>query len=87
MGLGTAGLAAVGTLLGALTASVRGREALLPVLLFPLTAPVLLGAVQAAGAALAGSPEQAALWFRGLAVYDTMFLVAGALLFDYVVAR
>ena len=87
MGLGTLGLAAVGTLLGALTAQVRGREALLPVLLFPLTAPVLLAAVQAAGAALAGSPEQAAPWFRVLAVYDTMFLVAGALLFDYVVAR
>ena len=85
--LGSAGLAAVGTLLGALTAAVRGREALLPVLLFPLTAPVLLGAVQAAGAALAGVPEQAALWFRVLAVYDTMFLVAGALLFDFVVAR
>lgn len=87
MGLGTLGLAVVGTLLGALTAPVRGREALLPVLLFPMTAPVLLGAVQAAGAALAGVPEQAALWFRVLAVYDTMFLVAGALLFDFVVAR
>lgn len=87
LGLGTAGLAAVGTLLGALTATVRGREALLPVLLFPLTAPVLLGAVQAAGASLAGTPEQAALWFRVLAAYDTMFLVAGALLFDFVVAR
>ncbi|EKP95845.1 heme exporter protein CcmB [Thermaerobacter subterraneus] len=87
LGLGTAGLAAVGTLLGALTAAVRGREALLPVLLFPLTAPVLLASVQVAGAALSGAPEQAALWFRVLAVYDTMFLVAGALLFDYVVAR
>jgi len=85
--LGTLGLAATGTLMGALTASVRGRELLLPVLLFPLTAPVLLAGVEAAAAALAGHPGDAALWFRLLVVYDTMFLVVSTLLFDFVVTR
>ena len=42
----TFGLAAVGTLYGGLAAGARGRETLLPLLLLPVVAPVLIGATQ-----------------------------------------
>ena len=41
---GTIGFAAVGTLFAAMTAHLRAREVLLPVLLLPLAVPVLLAA-------------------------------------------
>src|SRR5207249_11467221 len=53
--LGTVGLAAVGTLFAAIAAHTRAREVMLPVLLFPVIVPVLIGVVRATGIAL-GSP-------------------------------
>ena len=47
----TTGLAFVGTLYGGLAAGARGRETLLPLLLFPVVAPVLIGATRATEAA------------------------------------
>ncbi len=44
--MATCGLAAVGTLYGGLTAGAKGRETLLPLLLLPVVAPVLIGATQ-----------------------------------------
>ena len=51
---GTVGFAAVGTLFAAMTAHLRAREVLLPVLLLPLAVPVLLAAVKLTELALAG---------------------------------
>jgi heme exporter protein B len=48
----TAGLAATGTLFGALSAGLRVRETLLPLLLLPVVAPVVIGATRAFEAAL-----------------------------------
>jgi hypothetical protein len=45
--LGTVGFSAIGTLLAAMTAHLRAREVMLPLLLFPLTVPVILGSVRA----------------------------------------
>src|SRR6187455_3353213 len=47
----TCGLAAVGTLYGGLAAGAKGRETLLPLLLLPVVAPVLIGATRAFEAA------------------------------------
>ena len=44
-------LAAVGTLYGGLAAGAKGRETLLPLLLLPVVAPVLIGATRAFEAA------------------------------------
>ena len=52
----TAGLASAGTLYGVLAAGLRVRETLLPLLLLPVVAPVLIGATRAFEAALSGSP-------------------------------
>ncbi len=52
--LGTVGLAATGTLYGALSAGLRVRETLLPFLLLPIAAPVLLAGTRIWQAAMAG---------------------------------
>lgn len=81
--LGTLGLAAVGTLFAAMTAHVRAREVLFPVLLLPIQVPVLLGAVKATEALLAGEPLGAvAHWIKLLAAADVVYVVIGLLTFD-----
>ena len=85
MGLGTLGLAAVGTLFSAMTAQVRARELLFPVLLLPVLVPVLLGSVKATEAALGGEPLSAvAHWLALLTAADVVYLVAGVLTFEFI---
>lgn len=76
--LGTVGFAAVGTLYAGLTVRMRAREVMLPLLMLPVVAPLLLAAVQATGAALAGDPfgEQAS-WLQLLVVFDVVMIIAG----------
>jgi heme exporter protein B len=81
--LGTVGFAAVGTLFAAMTAHVRAREVLFPVLLLPVVVPVLLGSVKATEAALAHEPLSAvAPWLQLLVAADVVYVVAGLLTFD-----
>ena len=54
----TTGLAAAGSLYGVLAAGLRVRETLLPVLLLPVVAPVLIGATQAFEAGFRGTPAE-----------------------------
>jgi heme exporter protein B len=81
--LGTVGLASVGTLFAAMTAHIRAREVLFPVLLLPVQVPVLLGAVKATEALLLGEPLGAvAHWIKLLAAADVIYVVVGLLTFD-----
>jgi len=83
--LGTIGLAAVGTLFAAMTAHIRAREVLFPVLLLPVQVPVLLGTVKATEALLLGeSLASVAHWIKLLAAADVVYIVAGLLLFDVI---
>ncbi len=83
LALGTLGIAAVGTLFGAMTAHVRARELLFPVLLLPVLVPVLLAIVKATEALLAGEPlGGVAHWMKLLVTADVIYLVAGLLTFD-----
>lgn len=80
----TCGLACVGTLYGGLTAGFTGRETLLPLLVLPAVAPVLIGATRAVESAL--GTDGAALsegwpWIGLLAVFAVAFAVGGALAF------
>ena len=84
--LGTIGLATLGTLFAAMTADLRARELLFPVLLLPLEVPVLLGTVKATEAVLSGEGLAAAshwLALRGAA--DAVFVVVGFLSFEFVI--
>jgi heme exporter protein B len=83
--LGTLGLGAVGTLFAAMTAHVRAREVLFPVLLLPVEIPVLLATVKATEALLLGEPLGAvAHWIKLLAAADVIYVVIGLLTFDAV---
>ncbi len=80
----TSGLACVGTLYGGLTAGFSGRETLLPLLVLPVVAPVLIGATRAVESAL-GTDGMALSegwpWLGLLTVFAIAFGVGGALAF------
>ena len=83
--LGVLGIAAVGTLFAAMASRTRAREVLLPLLSFPILAPLLIGAARTTAAGLAGEElERTASWLVLLGGFDLIFLTAGWLLFDFV---
>lgn len=77
----TVGLAATGTLYGVLAAGIRARETLVPVLLLPVVAPVLLGATRAWEASIDGVPGDAWPWVALLGVFAVLFVGIGMLAF------
>ncbi len=80
--LGTIGLAATGTLYGALSSGLRVRETLLPFLLLPIVAPVLMAGTRIWQAGMAGgTPSDGAQWLRLLLVFDAVYLAIGVVLF------
>jgi heme exporter protein B len=80
--LGTVGLAATGTLYGALSAGLRVRETLLPFLWLPIAAPVLLAGTRIWQAALAGgTASDATPWLRLLLVFDAVYLAVGVVIY------
>ncbi len=78
----TAGLAAVGSLYGVLSAGMRVRDTLLPLLLLPMVAPVLIAATEAFAAAYDRSSGEGWRWFGLLAVFALLYLVIGIFAFD-----
>jgi heme exporter protein B len=84
--LGTLGFAGVGTILSAMTAQTRAREVLLPILLLPVAAPVLIAAVKATAGVLDGlTMGEIARWLQLLFAFDVIFPAAAFMTFDYVV--
>jgi heme exporter protein B len=84
--LGTLGFAGVGTVLSAMTAQTRAREVLLPILLLPVAAPVLIAAVKATAGVLDGLPTaDIARWLQLLLAFDIIFPAVAFMTFDYVV--
>ncbi|MBT5140566.1 MAG: hypothetical protein HOM37_16075 [Acidimicrobiaceae bacterium] len=75
----TVGIAASGSLLGALVAGVRARETVLPILLLPILAPVLIGATRAFDDALGSVAVDGWAWLGLLAGFGAINLVLGAL--------
>lgn len=86
LSLGNLGFAAAATLFAAIAVRTRAREVLLPLLLLPLTLPVLIAGVKATQAVLAGGLAAAGDAVGVLGAFDVIFTVAGWLLFTYVVA-
>jgi len=84
--LGTLGFATLGTFYAAMATRVRAREVLLPLLLFPMLIPLLVAAVEATSAVLAGDPlGNLGTWLGLLATFDAVFLVAAVLAFEHVI--
>ena len=81
---GTIGVAAIGTLFSAMAAATRARELLLPILVFPLIVPVVIGAVRATSdliVPLANEPP----WLGLIVAFDIIFLSISMLTFQYVI--
>ena len=79
--LGTWALVANGTFFAALSIRSRNRELLLPLILFPIFMPALLGMVQATGDILTGESDPS-IWIKMLVGYDVIFTTVSLLLFD-----
>ena len=80
----TLGFLAVGVILSAMTWSLRGGDALLRILLFPILLPVIYAAVLITNRAFDGkSPETTQIVVIG--AFDLVFLGAGQILFEQVV--
>ena len=73
----TVAIAAAGTLYGVVAAGLRVRETLLPLLLLPVLAPVLIGSTRAFEAALGGTPSEGWPWVGLMGVIAVLYIVAG----------
>ena len=83
--LGTLGYTAIGTIFGAVAANTRMREVMLPVLQFPVSVPVFIGAIEATSGALKGDAAgDYASWLQLLVAFSIVSLVLSYLLFEYV---
>jgi heme exporter protein B len=84
--LGVEGYVAVGTLLATMAVQTRTRDILLPILLFPVTIPVLIAAVKASSGFLQEIPyDQISSWINLLVVFDAVFTALAFMVFDYIV--
>jgi heme exporter protein B len=84
--LGTAGLSAPGTLYAAMTAQVRAKQTLLPLLLFPLIVPALLASVKATSLAVLGDPmNDLPRWLMLLGAFDLIYWSLCGLLYPKVI--
>lgn len=84
--LGAAGLSAPGTLYAAMTAQIRGKQTLLPLLLFPLIVPALLASVKATSLVILGDPmNQLRSWVSLLVAFDLIYWSLCGLLYGRVV--
>jgi heme exporter protein CcmB len=81
---GSLGYAAVGTLFAAMLARSRSRGALLPVLLYPITVPVIIGGVRGTAALLQPEADlvMARAWLMMLVCFDAVFLTLSLWTFE-----
>jgi heme exporter protein B len=79
---GTAGLAAAGALYGILAAGLRVRDTLLPILMLPVVAPVLLAGTEAFSAAYSGESGGGWGWCALLAAFAVLYVLIGIFAFE-----
>ncbi len=80
-GVAAVGIAAAGTLYGVLASGLRVKETILPILLLPVLAPVLIGATRAFGAALGDVAVDGWSWFNLLAIFALVYAGLGFVAF------
>ncbi len=81
---GTIGFAAVGTLFAAMLVRARSRDVLLPVLLYPITVPVIIAGVRGTAALLQADVDipMARAWLSMLAFFDVVFITLSLWTFE-----
>jgi heme exporter protein B len=83
--LGTIGIVVTGTVFAAIVAHSRMRELMLPLLLLPILAPLLIASVEATASLFADPPVLDRAWVTFLAAFDVVFMTASWLLCDFLV--
>ncbi|MBI5511116.1 MAG: heme exporter protein CcmB [Deltaproteobacteria bacterium] len=84
--LGCAAISAPGTLYAAIANQARARDVLLPLLLFPILVPALVGAVKATQLVFQGDPMgQLDSWTTLLVIFNLMYWLLCLVLFGRVV--
>lgn len=86
---GTLGFAAVGTLFAAMLVRARSRDVLLPVLLYPLTIPVIIAGVRGTASLLQAEVDEpmARAWLAMLAFFDVVFITLALWTFEPVMTE
>jgi len=86
---GTTGFAAVGTLFAAMLVRARSRDVLLPVLLYPITVPVIIAGVRGTAALIAVEVDvpMARAWLAMLVFFDVVFITLSLWTFDPVMSE
>jgi heme exporter protein CcmB len=81
---GTVGFAAVGTLFAAMLVRSRTRDVMLPILLYPITVPVIIAGVRGTAALLLPSPDEAVaeMWVALLLCFDVVFVTLALWTFE-----
>jgi heme exporter protein CcmB len=81
---GTLGFASVGTLFAAMLVRARSRDVLLPVLLYPITIPIIIAGVRGTVALLQAVPDEpmARFWIALLVFFDAVFVTLALWTFE-----
>jgi heme exporter protein CcmB len=81
---GTVGLASVGTLFAAMLMRARTRDVMLPILLYPITIPVMIAGVRGTSALLASPFDEATaiMWLAITAFFDVVFVTLALWTFE-----
>ena len=81
---GTVGFAGVGTLFAAMLVRSRTRDVMLPILLYPITVPVIIAGVRGTAALLAMPSDDsvAVMWISLLAAFDVVFITLALWTFE-----
>ena len=86
---GTIGFAAVGTLFAAMLVRTRGRDVLLPLLLYPVTVPVIIAGVRGTAALVQTDIDlpMARAWLSMLVFFDVVFVTLALWTFEAVMTE
>ncbi len=89
LAFGTVGFACVGTLFAAMLGRARSRDVLLPILLYPVTIPVMIAGVRGTAALIAVEPQldMARLWMMLLLSFDVVFVTLSLWTFESVMTE
>ena len=82
---GTLGFCAIGTLLSSLSANLKTRDIMLPILLYPLIIPIIIGSVRMTGQILAGEPlSNMTNWISLILCFDVIYIAVSIMMIDFI---
>jgi heme exporter protein B len=89
LALGTWGISILGSVFGALTVNLRLRELMLPVIIYPLLIPLLIGSIEFTNVLLGPTPIAAGdwLWMKLLVIFDLVFTALAVALADTILVN